>query len=495
MNISPNDNIQQKINASSPGETVNFAPGTFNIGTTLQLPGGRTYQGSGGAVLNWTGGATFLANLNGGANIAGLAFNGAGLNCLPDTSNISISRCSVTNIRGRSNSPQSNGIFYNGLSNSSFTHNSFSGNRGDGCLFGYNLRTSHVDDNSFDGNWKAMHCLWDAASLVPCFSTVLRNVFNHTDKYSTEFQGCANGLEIGFNWSDNPTPPDHATMPYSLPLSDSGSNATPIYSKGIHFHHNLAGGSGLQPIATVPWHYQGQTGYNQSWGLEFGSADGIVENCLFNGLFAVAICCTCTTSGWSYRNNVFAGLQLKFGAMVTTEFRGVLPLPANVFGNQILPNMVAAPTPQQVTSGSYWNVDSGQVSPPAPPPIVIPPVVVPPEAPVSISATLNPDGSVTCVWTGPGPLTISGSDPRDTVTFAVQSPQTVTGLPPGWTVFFSDGASKTSVQTSGTPDPTIAFKPTLVVVPAPPVTTPMDWTAIDLANAALQAAIAAAKGQ
>lgn len=508
MNIVPGDNIQQKINVSSPGETVNFAPGTYNVGSALQLPGGRTYTGN-GAVLNWTSASNSLGIVNGGgAKFSGLTFNGGGLNVKSNISGLIVSGCTFQNIQSNSGTTDA-GILFNGLSDSSVTHCSFSKCMGDAGILGWNPLRCHFDDNSFDGCHENMHLFWGTVAPQPCFSTVNRNVFNHTIRYSLEMQGCPDTLEVAFNWSDNPAPADKATMIFSLPLSDSQSNPVPVYSRNVRVHHNYLGGTGLVPVGTFPWHEDGKTGFNRSTAFEFGGNGSQLYNNVISGQFLIGILFTCTTPAWSYHDNVFAGCKPDGGGLFQGEARGVLPLPANIFGNQILPNMVAAPTPAQVTSGSYWGIDSGQVSPPAPPPpIVIPPVVVPPEAPVSISATLNPDGSVTCVWTGPGPLTISGSDPHDTATFAVPSPATLKDLTRGWEIFFSDGTSKVSVQMPGTPpNPPVPFKPTLVAPPAPPAT--IDWTGMQAAcdaddasltahaasNAKLHAAIAAAKGQ
>lgn len=507
MNIAPGNNLQQKIGASSAGETVTFSPGTYSVSSPLNFLGGRTYQGN-GAVLNWTAASNSLGIVNGnGATFRGLTFNGGGLSAVQNTSRLIVDSCAFQNIQSNSGTTDA-GVLFNGLSDSSVIRCTFSKCQGDAAILGWNPLRCHFDDNMFVDSHEGFHAFWGTTAPQPCFSTLKRNVFNRIARYAVENQGCPDTWEVAFNWADNFTSADRATMVYSLPLTDSGSNAVRVYSKNVHVHHCYAGGIGLVPIGLFPWHENGNTGFNRSTAFEFGGDGSKIDHCLINGEFLVGILYTCTTPTWGYTNCTFAGCKPEAGGLVLAEFGGVAPLPANIFGNQILANMVAVPTPQQVTSGSYWNVDSGQVSPPAPPPpIVIPPIVIPPEVPVSIAATLNPDGSVTCVWTGSGPLTISGSDPHDTVTFAVQSPQTVTGLPPGWLVFFGDGASKTSVQTPGTPDPTIAFKPTLVAPLVLPAT--IDWTGMQAAcdaddvsltshaasNAKLHAAIAAAKGQ
>lgn len=452
-------NLQAAINASAPGDVLIFP--AANVGSSLSFPGARTYQGG---PLTWVGGKAVLGTINGpGATFAKFTAVKAGLTASRGTSKLTVTDCTFADIPNTSPDTLNSGIFFDAISDSSITHNSFRNIRGAAAIFGYNPLRCDISDNVFDGNWKGMHILWGTVSPTPCFSTILRNVFNGTEKYPAELQGCVDTLEFAFNWSDNQTPPDKATMPYSLPLSDSGSNATQVYSKRVRVHHNYAGGTGLVPLATIPWRANGQSGFNQSWGLEIGGADTEVDHNIFNGPFAVAICDTCTTPAWSYHDNVFAGVKPLFGGLVIPEFKGVAPLPVNVYGNQILPNMLAAPKPEEVTSGRQWAVDSGAGG--LPPPVVSP-------APSTIKATVNADGSVTVTWTGPGPLTARGSDPKDAATFKdAVSPATLKAFPPGWTVWISDGSGEAMVTIPGTPTG-IAFAPVLVAPATQPATQP-----------------------
>jgi hypothetical protein len=55
LTVNPGDNIQAVINAASAGSIIDFNPGTYNIGTVINLKSGVSLEGSHGAVLATSG--------------------------------------------------------------------------------------------------------------------------------------------------------------------------------------------------------------------------------------------------------------------------------------------------------------------------------------------------------------------------------------------------------------------------------------------------------
>lgn len=435
VNVGPGDNAQAKINGSVVGDTVNFT--SINISRPLSFPGGRTYTNG---PVNYTGTGA-LGSVNGNdAKFVKLTLSGGGLSAAQNTSGLLVDSCTIKNIPSI-NGPTDAGIFFNGLIDSSVVHTTFTGCYGDACILGYNPLRCKFNDNYLDTNHEGFHFFYGTTAPQPCFSEILRNVFIHTVRYSLEQQGCPNTLEIAYNWAEYSIAADHATMQYSLPLSDSGSNNPPVYNQNVHVHHNYSGGTGLVPISTTPVFQGGIAYYNQSWGFEAGQ--GEYDHNFVNGRYACAMCYTCTTPDWSYHDNVWAGVQPKFGGMVIPEFRGVPPKAGNTERNNTLLNMIAVPSQADITTGRYWNVDSGATTQPAPP-------VVVPDVALTVHATLNLDGTVTVSWTGVGPLYIRGSLPTDKVVFQ-DAPRDLTlgNINNTWTVWIGDGSSEMPLTIAG----------------------------------------------
>jgi hypothetical protein len=417
--------------------TITFAAGT-NVGN--------------GEVLNWTGGNQPLARVGGnGVTIDGYVFSGSGIYA-EGVSGLTIKNCVFQNSKFHQWAAD-DGIFYNGLTDSSVTHCKFQAWYGDAGIFGYNPLRCHFDDNAFEDVTEGMHFNW-GQTAVPCNSTILRNAFNHTHRYALEMQGAISGLDVGFNWAENFTPANHATMAYSLPLTGQPGGGVVGYSNGVHVHHNYAGGTGLVPGPVANG--------DQSWGFELGGRDTEFDHNLVNGAFLVCVTATGTSNAWNPHDNVFAGHR---GKVFDYEYAGTAP--ATAANNQDLPNMVAVPAAAAVTSGAFWVVNgAGAPSPP-----------VAPAAPATVHPVANAGGTISVSWSGPGPMYCRGSAPADKVTFpGATSPQVIRNLPDGWVVFVGDGSTEASVTVAGSLlPPTAPFAP--VLTPPPPVATPPVATA------------------
>lgn len=441
--IKPGDNIQQAINAGD----VTFSPGTYPVSSPLSVPQNRELKGL-GAVLNWTGSNGNLMVVAGsGVTVSGLVFDGAGVYA-SHVRELNLVKCGFQNLRS-AGWTKDVAFFFDSISNSDVTGNTFSNwHGGSGCVFGYNPEQCHFDDNKFDGLMEGMHINWPPAILLSN-TTFLRNVFLHFTRFAMEFQGAADGLDIGNNYAEYPVPANHATLIYSLPLVGEPNGGGPIsLSRNIHVHHNYAGGAGLVPGPVA--------NHDQSWAWELGGADTNFHDNIANGAFLHGIVFNRTTPAGQVRTSIFAGIK---DSVFSTENQGQLPASGNMSGNQVLPSPIAIPTPQSITSGSYWNGGT-----PTPTPTPIPP----PDA--TIKGTANPDGTVTATWTGPGPLSIRANDPGDVRKFPqAKSPATIGNLNDGWGVWLSDGTTETPkiMVVNGALSASVPFDPELVTTPTP----------------------------
>lgn len=163
----PGDNtavIQAAIDNSKPGDTITFAPGTYNISKPLILKNDRNYTGQNGTILQWTGGNDHLmktsSDLAQNINVSGLTFAGAGLKFDAPATNVNVTGNTFRDFDNKDPNV-GNGIFVaQGATNCQVASNTFKNiPTGNGIYF-YSADGSHFDKNTFDNVGEGIHGVW-----------------------------------------------------------------------------------------------------------------------------------------------------------------------------------------------------------------------------------------------------------------------------------------------------------------------------------------------
>ena len=281
--------IQNAIDRSGSGDTVHFGAGTYNIGTMLNLQGGRTYTGDAGTNLNWTGGSNnVVAQCWSGANINNLTFTGG---CLL----LNGSGYSVTNNTFQNNG--GNGIKFGGLSNSDISHNTFNNFTGEGAIYGAGSSNVSINYNRFDKVGEAIHLNWNQGPGHTNNTSVEHNVITNATHYAMEMGGDVNGLDIGNNWVDNWVPQQSQI---GLSIATGGSGQYNDFGYNVNIHDNYIGGNNLRTGSSPDVYYSAVEGMGQN--LQ-------VYNNTFAGPWGLAVLYGWTSSAWKFYNNTQIGLR------------------------------------------------------------------------------------------------------------------------------------------------------------------------------------------
>lgn len=247
----PNDNqndllaIQDAIDNSSPGDTILFPGGVYNLssfnlqphnsgGNGFIVPGDRKYLGQNGATLrgsDFRGPVLYPQSFNGNnraqtrnVTISHLTFDGGGL-YVDNVSGMNENFVVDYNVFNMNMSGENrNGITNNsGWKNSRITNNYFTGYNCSFSIYGYNYDGLTIANNEFVDVNAGMHI--DA--LIPSKDLLVeQNYITGAKGMGMEFQSRGTNLVFQDNWYEHPNlspvfDVNNGTMAYSLILDKS----------------------------------------------------------------------------------------------------------------------------------------------------------------------------------------------------------------------------------------------------------------------------------
>jgi hypothetical protein len=186
VNVTPG-NFLTAISNSNAGDTINFAPGSYGVGSgTLQLPGGRTYVGN-GAVLAGNGNSVLAVDRSDGIDFSGFVLNGTRVTA-DSATGFNFHDNTIENVAG-------DGFITTALANSHIDNNTFT--HMGGGVYGYPGDAITVDNNTFDYVVEPVHFSCYAAADG---MDVSGNVITHATRIGIELQRCISDLNVSNNY-------------------------------------------------------------------------------------------------------------------------------------------------------------------------------------------------------------------------------------------------------------------------------------------------------
>ena len=186
VNVTP-ANFMAAIHASGSGDTINFAPGEYDIkSSTVQLAGDRAYVGN-GAVLKGSGSVVISFDHTLNVDFSGFLLDGTGVRAdYSDGLNFHGNTITNTSIDGFSTTS---------MINSHVDNNTFTAMGGG--IYGYPLGANTIDGNTFDYVQEPIHfyCHQLAQGM-----DVSGNTMTHITRFGIELQGCIDSLTVNNNF-------------------------------------------------------------------------------------------------------------------------------------------------------------------------------------------------------------------------------------------------------------------------------------------------------
>lgn len=219
--------IQRAINASGPGDTITFGPGTFGVSNHIEaLGGGRSLIGN-GAVLR-SGQNNYSLHFSGnGLDVSGFTFVGRGI-FMDRDGNQMVEGVSIRNntfavdVAGA----DADGIkFTTGLRNSAIHNNTFTHAKGaNNGIEGYNWDNLTISNNSFVNGNEGIHMYDFKVSSKDL--RVASNYFSGLSRMGIEIQGGGANTIVEDNYYENPAFYENAadngeTFAYSIIADES----------------------------------------------------------------------------------------------------------------------------------------------------------------------------------------------------------------------------------------------------------------------------------
>ena len=188
---------------SHPGDTINFAAGTYSVApNSVTFPASRHYVGNGAVFVNTSPAGTsgdLVKALGGTGNsdqteITGFIFTGGQLAC--DASGNSGSFY----VHGNTftDTVNGNGIFIGGCFNSAFNQNTFANMASDGGIYGYPGNNTQYDNNSFTNTAEPIHLVANCTGV-----DVSGNVITGASRIAIELGDGMQNVTINNNWVGN----------------------------------------------------------------------------------------------------------------------------------------------------------------------------------------------------------------------------------------------------------------------------------------------------
>ncbi len=219
--------IQAAVNASSPGDTIFFPSGTYNLSDEIMLKGGgRTYKGDSNTLLqgdryhhifhisedntrveNFTlDGKPFMVDTRNNAMVAGMVINN-------------------NTMRIHASGSDNNGItFTTGLRNSSITNNTFDPIDGDNGIYGYYWDNLTIANNELKNGNEGIHVIDHSNNSRNLLME--QNYFAGLHRMGVEYQGGGYNTILQDNWYEKPSltsnfNDNNETFAYSIIATES----------------------------------------------------------------------------------------------------------------------------------------------------------------------------------------------------------------------------------------------------------------------------------
>ncbi len=274
--------IRAALRASRAGDVLNFAPGVYDIHSTIEMRSNRELKGWGEAVLKRHGEGFVLRNdrFNYNITITDLTFEGGGINIAPDSTgeHILVRGNTFRDIGG--SWPYGEAIYApSGLRDSKITRSLFK-NLEDNGVYGFTtFDRVEISHNHFDNVWEGIHLAYDNGGSD---LKVIYNTGTNWTRMPVELQGrnARNTLVEG-----------NVFRGWKNPYHGSFALSIMNYGEGTVIRNNIVEGPHEAPV-----------------GIEVGGRNGIVENNIVigfrEGLHLVG------SSGTHVRNNQFYGQKM-----------------------------------------------------------------------------------------------------------------------------------------------------------------------------------------
>ena len=228
VNVTPS-NFLAAIKSSGSGDTINFAPGEYDIadGGKVELPGDRTYVGN-GALFKGTGTGCVNFGYTNNSDFSGFTLDG-----------VFASADAANNLYFHNNTLRNMstaGFTNTDMTNSRVNNNTFTNMNGG--VYGYPLGGNKIDGNRFDFVIEPIH--------FSCYATadgleISGNVITHATRIGIELQRSINNLTVTNNymsdWLQYGTGSDDAHM--GISCATAGTGLAPFNDQAQHV--NISG--------------------------------------------------------------------------------------------------------------------------------------------------------------------------------------------------------------------------------------------------------------
>jgi hypothetical protein len=259
VNLTPSSNLQNAINNASSGTLLSLAPGTYNVGTALNLKSGVSIQCQCGAILKSTSNnRIFTGN---------------------PVSNVTISNCVID---GNSGGPGTTdgAIYLDGYSSGiHIANNTFQNWRRAGDLYLWLANESFVQNNVFTNGYQPVSWMSDPGSnLLDMLVVSDNNITNYSRMgIETGFSATVADIHIDRNVTNN----TH-DMPLSIigDIGNNGGSANSTIWGNMLLCGNCANAIfevGVQDTGKAPFDVtvSGNSIYNTVWGMTISSSLGV----------------------------------------------------------------------------------------------------------------------------------------------------------------------------------------------------------------------------
>lgn len=363
--------IRAAINASRAGDTVVFGDGTYNVGATIELKGGRRYTGEAGTIVKGKPENHIFEIHEHGITLENMTLDGKPI-FIDRDGGLMVENLLINNLvlNVRASGEGNNGITYTtGLRDSTISNSTFNLITCDNGIYGYNWDNLKIANNAFISGNEGMHLVDFRDNSVDLL--IEQNYISGIRRMGIEIQGGGHNTIIQDNYLEKPTltanrDDNRENFAYSI-IADMSSGS--IVRRNTAIVPERPDGKGVRYI------------------FEIGGDNTLVEeNYTVGGNHVLSVNDFNGTTSTLAKNNLFIGyLQGPSGRNLTQQNNG-----ANVTLS--------------------WNINRGKPGPnkrldlngyvgstaPTPPP---PPTPVPPTTPKPPTPAPEPEPDTT-----PGPI-------------------------------------------------------------------------------------------
>ena len=330
-------------NTAASGSAIVLAPGTYNLNSTLMVPGGVSLSGQPGVVFNNTGSSSAPTVQTNGDNIRvdGITFNG---NTQANyTGTLVIGGDSITISNNTFNGSSEVHIYFSGLSNALIASNSINGASNIG-LMGYVPTQTQIVCNTFVENNEELHLFWGASGSHVDNVSVSHNIFRRSHRYTMELQGGPNTVEVAHNWVGDWLDADIQgyCLSTTLSIATGGDSSVPgSDGQNVTVHDNVVGDPPSGALSAISSQCGGIQSPYELMGANLSGWNNYEWGAWTGGGPLVGF----TTPAWTWFDNERVGSGLSAYPPPQGENGYQAPAPGNYANNRVVDTGPVLPDP------------------------------------------------------------------------------------------------------------------------------------------------------